>query len=474
MILVCLPWVSAKIMDYSGAHFIATTEGDVATFTDYDYLVHRTNLSEYESIIRETDYILKTMSDARMSALIKEQIREIERLLTILQANRRHARSLDFLGSALKFVAGTPDHSDLEVLTANEEALTENNNKQAVINSMLQERINDITDRVNNIIERKGSNSVQEEELILFELIIERNGNTISFLNGLALSVVLAKENIINPVIFDNIENTVMLKSRKIPISISNILKCSNISIFQNNSIIIQIIKYPVLTNLCKFLKIYPVIQNNSMLKLDINQASKCDEWAIPVKDCTSMGSTNICREANDTCLFQLLNNNTASCLTQSADHIPPVQRISEESILLNDVLNTSISETDTITVNGTVLITFLESVAINGTIYYNKEKKQRQFIKPHPPKILDVLKNSHETKITLPYLHKINLKNYELISNLQENIVAHRTTLIIVAISIPILLCLVCYFRRKKRQDTTNIEDIIQKIRSKQGRSDT
>lgn len=460
-------------MDYSGAHFIATTEGDVATFTEYDYLVHRTNLSEYESLIRETDYILKTMTDARMSALIKEQIREIERLLTILQANRRHARSLDILGSALKFIAGTPDHSDLEVLTANEKALTENNNKQAVINSVLQERINDITDRVNNIMERKGSNSIQEEELILFELIIERNGNTISFLNSLALSIVLAKENIINPVIFDNIEDTDIKKSGKVPISISNILKCSNISIFQNSSIIIQIVKYPVLTNLCKFLKIYPVIQNNSILKLDINQASKCDEWAIPVKDCTSMGSTNICRKANDTCLFQLLNNNTASCLTQSADHIPPVQRISEESILLNDVLNTSVSETDTITVNGTVLITFSESVSINGTIY-NKEHKQRKFVEPHPPKILDVLKNSHETKISLPYLHKINLKNYELISNLQENIVAHRTTLIIIAISMPIILWLICYFRGKKRQDTTIVEDIIQKIRSKQGRSDT
>ena len=52
IILVCLPWVSAKIMDYSGAHFIAVTDSDVATFTDLDYLAQRMNLSKHESIIR--------------------------------------------------------------------------------------------------------------------------------------------------------------------------------------------------------------------------------------------------------------------------------------------------------------------------------------------------------------------------------------------------------------------------------------
>lgn len=130
--------------------------------------MHRTYLSEYELIVQESEHALRTFTDSRKIILIKEPMREIDRLLEILRTHGRHARSLDIFGSDLKFIAGTPDHSDLEVMTAREEALTANNNKQTTINTVLQDRINDLTDRVNVILERKTSNSIKEDELIAF------------------------------------------------------------------------------------------------------------------------------------------------------------------------------------------------------------------------------------------------------------------------------------------------------------------
>lgn len=62
----------------------------------------------------------------------------------------------------------------------------------------------------------KNSNSIQEEEI---------RGNTISFLNGLVLPTVLVKENIINPVVLNNIENTDILNSIKVSINLNYILK---------------------------------------------------------------------------------------------------------------------------------------------------------------------------------------------------------------------------------------------------------
>lgn len=470
---MCLPLISARIVDYSDAYFIAVEDGDVATYVDHDYLIHRTNLTEYELTIRENERLLENFTDSREIGMIREQIGEINRLLGTLRMNRRHARSLDFLGSALKFVAGTPDHSDMELLTTREAALARNNDRQMTINSALRDKINDLTNRINFIQDRGSSNAIGEDKFILFQLIISRNGEIISFLNGLALSIILAKENIANPVIFDDMEIKRTLELRKIPVSINSVLRSSNVSVFQDENIIYYIVKFPVLTNFCKFLKIYPVIHNNSVIKLEFIQASKCNDYTFPITDCTNIASPRICRETEQACLSQLLNNNTASCKTQSADHIPTVERVSEGSILLNNVQNTNITEGETVKVNGTLLIIFTGNITVNGTSYCNNDIGKRKVVEAHPPKTINFTKTGHEVKLTLPYLNKINLEAYELISDMEEHLIAHKAVIISLTIAIPILVWLIYHLHGNKKTNLADMENIIQQIRSKQGRSD-
>lgn len=152
--------------------------------------------------------------------------------------------------------------------------------------------------------------------------------------------------------------------------SINNILQTSNISIFQKEDVIYFLIKVPFIKQYCSFLQVSPVIHDNAIVKVSTQHAAKCDDMIIPVTTCMNTGNGRICRETKDPCLIQRLNNNSASCPTESADHVLDLVVISDGMLILNNVPPTLINEGYNITVKGTLLVTFSERVIVNGTEY--------------------------------------------------------------------------------------------------------
>lgn len=168
--------------------------------------------------------------------MVQDQTRQIQRLLQVLRVNRRHARSIDFIVSELKFIAGTPDHADLDMLTTKEDMLIRNNNRQSIKNSALLDKINELTERINNLQESfANSNEINGDELIILELLSARNSEAIFFLNQLTLSITLAKANVANPVMLDSAELEYLLEHEMVPVSLKNLLKASSVSVYQEN-----------------------------------------------------------------------------------------------------------------------------------------------------------------------------------------------------------------------------------------------
>lgn len=94
-------------------------------------------------ILEETNGLLKNFSDRREIDFVTDQMRQIQRLLRKLSVHGRHARSLDFIGSTLKFIAGTPDRADFELLTTEDNMIIRDINKPTIIYSALQDKINE-------------------------------------------------------------------------------------------------------------------------------------------------------------------------------------------------------------------------------------------------------------------------------------------------------------------------------------------
>lgn len=442
---------ASKILDYSSAQIIPILQGKVAIYNDYIYLIHTTNISDFHVMLQQSIDFLPKFSDAPMYRdILKQQHEEISHILRTLQIPRRHVRSLDFLGSALKFIAGNPDHNDYELLLTKQNFLIENNNKQSKINSVLEQQINEITNQINIIKKSFSSNPLlKAEKTPVFNFLVNRNNLAINYLNNIILSIVLAKNNLINPLILDELDIDNLFENEDLPISISNLLLVTKIKVLQNENVIHYVLKIPKISNFCIFLNLYPVSHNNTVIKLPVTTAAKCDAISYPVSDCVKTTTENICKPIISSCISEVLNNNSASCETESAHHLPVIQEIDDGVIILNDVYSTTLDEQQQITVKGTILLMFSDFIKINNTIF--KIKKNATRIEAHPPKTVSINFLEHENKLSLPYLHKLNIENTNLIRSMNEDI---ETTTTLWWSSIPVILAfctlmtLFCFYK--------------------------
>lgn len=110
--------------------------------------------------------------------------------------------------------------------------------------------------------------------------------------------------------------------------------------------------------------------------------------------------------------------------------------------------LKTIIEDNDIITAKGTILILFSNTVKINNTIFVNRLNNLN--MEAHPPKLVLMTPLNHETKVSLPYLHKLNIENTNLIQDISEDLQTNNllwwvVLSIVVAVTIILLLPYIC-----------------------------
>ena len=419
--------VTSKIFDYSSAQLIPVTKGRVGVFEQSEYLVHATNLEDFRNILSEVNKLSGRFSETRRE-ILKQHEHEILHILRTLEipSSSRDRRAINFLGSALKFIAGTPDHEDFEILLTKQNTLIENSNRQRNINTVFQNRINEISEKINIILTQFTKTNNRPTDLTpLFEFLTNRNNLILNYLNNISLSIALAKNNFINPLILDEKEIEKVIDFENNQISLSNIFLASKIKILRNANVIYYVLIIPKIKIVCNLVKIHPVIHNFKIIKLKSNLAAKCNDFTIPVGDCTSSTNEYICKPIENTCLKELLNNSSAHCPTISSYHLPPIEESEEGFIILNSVVNTEVIEDQKINVNGTFLVVSDTIVTINGTEY--KAKVNAENFEAHPPKIMSMKYLGHDEKLSLPFLHAINIDNLNKIQNINNNINNHE-----------------------------------------------
>lgn len=100
-------------------------------------------------MLDETDRLTNLFPQSHLRKLLEIDIEHARNSLSALKVHYRIARAIYFLGTALKVVAGTPDAAVLERIRITESQLIESNNRQVVINTIAQKRINELTETVN-------------------------------------------------------------------------------------------------------------------------------------------------------------------------------------------------------------------------------------------------------------------------------------------------------------------------------------
>lgn len=274
--LTLVTTVAGKIFDYSSSNYISLRKGDVGLYEDYIYLIHNINLTEFESIIGDISDLRKMFSISEQKESLDADANEMSRLLSSLKlGERRHRRSIDFLGSAIKFIAGTPDHDDFVLLGERQSRLVGAQNQQVEVNSELTEKINELTERI-NLIKKEYYDISEPRFPELFQIITIRNQRVISLLTNAVYSVTLAQLNIVNPVILTDQGVLSIVKQEEIPITISELTSSSTVKIYVSNNVFKYLVKVPNIITICSLIVVYPVIHNNTILDLSNRYVAEC------------------------------------------------------------------------------------------------------------------------------------------------------------------------------------------------------
>lgn len=138
-------------------------------------IVHPINVTTLETnalllckIARQLDNKLPiTQLVVEKSRILMNNLRQIKPI------NPRRHRRWDTLGTAWKWLAGTPDAEDLRLINTTTNKLIQQNNKQLQINKIINERIEDMTSAINNLIEHQNlENKILLEEYDAITLLL--------------------------------------------------------------------------------------------------------------------------------------------------------------------------------------------------------------------------------------------------------------------------------------------------------------
>lgn len=151
--------------------------------------------------------------------------------------------------TSLKAVAGTTDANDLKTIEQTEDRLILANNRQILINSKTQDKINQLTSIINKIVK------ISKDRLI-------------TEIGNLMLTLTLDKLNILNPEIINHTDLKSILTDQIAGTTIIDVLEVSNIEIDSKSNIISLIKEFFRVSSISEKITIYPVAHKGSMLQL--------------------------------------------------------------------------------------------------------------------------------------------------------------------------------------------------------------
>lgn len=382
--------------------YILTQTDDSFLFQDTDYLYRVFNLTAYETVYKKG-----YNRSPRELALIHE-------IEICLEQLRHHGnkRSLDFLGTGIKFIAGNPDKNDLINIETKINDIIQDNNQQSVINSKLQKEIENIQD------------SIGDNDFILEAILRETK--------ELILTIDLAKNDILNTMSLNMKDLKTIMKNEKMDVPLINILEYSHFYITKTDNLIILIIEYPIIIKQCNHYDITPLAFNKGKLMLE-KQISICSGFYTGVEECKDFLNRYICKiKKDDNCTIRILKQQTNTKCNIMQEENERIMEISPGNILISGT-NTVNQEM----MSGTYLVTHNETIKINSQIFNNYKYQIRNFIKSYQTEEFEILETYYTEK------KKLEFSNIKILTNLiipiEENPIL-STFIIFISIAILIL----------------------------------
>lgn len=377
-----------QILDYSNAQVIATEIGQSKIVSGTFKILHVIDLDQYNTVLTNLEETVKrdiAKKDNRYPFLIHE-IRSLQDILDELRP-RRFARSIDALGTAWKWLAGTPDHDDFKLLTDQAENLLRNNENQIVINKAIERRLQVITNMTNLVLNNIGTTDAYKIQ------IIQDVEHKLKILNeelrNINYAIQWAKVGIVNSFILSKSElGTIKdhFARQSLPyLNLLEALEFGEVKLSHNNTTLIFIISLPKTETIaCEKVFIKPVRKGETVINLKNENFILCKKSVFEIKSkCKNIYGLSLCSRENlknitDTkCLPNVLSGKPSLCPMTNPHHLPIIEEIMPGLVILNGYEGSILVDNENLTLNGTFVVRFHNSTITIGDRTYSSKEKQ-------------------------------------------------------------------------------------------------
>lgn len=387
-------------------------------------LAHIIDLKQIQNIIDKTTEETSAINDIRIASLICHYLEKATDGITRLTSAHRKPRSIDWLGSAWKWVAGSPDASDWNTILQSQDNVIQNNNQQIQINARMFDVTHDSLKRLDAMAAKVNS---IDGEVHMASILTHKAMILLKQVDEITRACQLAKASVVNTDLLDQKEvETLLAETRSLPYqNVVEAMEFAEPSILTNGTCLLYILALPkVVDTRYKLMLLYPTIIDGKQVALEHNRlAMNPQETYAVLGRCLSIGNTTVCQEKSlkkldeAGCIPRLLKGGHALC-----DHLRNDQEIVE---LVDD---------------GTLFLT-----NFNGTITTNSEKRHLlgSFIVQYDNETIHIGNTSYSSyssthvmampavlskvtatgyQLSLKYVHDFSLENLKKLSTISNN----------------------------------------------------
>lgn len=435
------------ITDNAGALFLKRGEGRV--ITGFDRLLHVINFSEFETSISILENLISQTknSSSNLSEIIQMKLREIKFIYNTLNLkSHRHRRSIDMLGSTIKFITGNLDAEDLKIINNNLDELrktgnsiVKQNNRQIRINSKFENRLNLVNREIRNNQNMlntilKGDNYILSENQkvsIAFQL-----DTFLENLKAIEYAIMLSKLNIISKFILTPTEiETIIKEMTDQGIKIQHLDDASGYlsttTLHKGSSTIICVNIPRLEPTSYEKVSIEPLHVQNHSVKLIHNTVLINSEQILGITSkCREANQITICERkqlidiSNSTCEAPLLRSQHGQCPVVEKPPSTYIKTVDSGTLLVQtvhqDVIINSTCGIKPRTLKGIHLIMFH-----NCSLYIKNELFENYELRFEQPSILPLqltkIKTLHiERHVNLSELHELHIKNRQHLETME------------------------------------------------------
>ncbi|KAH8333222.1 hypothetical protein KR067_005406 [Drosophila pandora] len=388
---------AARIYKYD-APVVPLQQGGVWRINGMFKLVHVIDISRMMQLVDETSRDAATLTDQRINTITRHYLEQAaEGMNRVMRPTSRRARAVNWLGSAWKWIAGSPDAEDWNAVLNSEKMITENINQQIRINARLFDA---------------SHKSIQE-------------------LNDVQLSWLtcqLAKTGVTNSNLLDHEEiETILTEVNDLPYQNAvEAVEFSRPTVLSNGTTLLYILALPKVSNRrYELVRLYPTVSGGRQIVLEHQKlALNGEETYAVVGSCSSIGNITVCPEEDlialeeNSCIPRLLKGGHASC-SYLRSNKEVVQLVEDGTLFLSNYNGSLATPEREYQLEGTYIVQF------NNEVVIVRNKNFTAYSANHPMALPPVLTNITVTgyRPSLGYVDDVNAQNTQVMSGVSRGV---------------------------------------------------